>query len=78
MVVGAVLLWRAGPVQCIAVHHLGADSYEVQIVVLGRVFLRRWFDHNDDAAWFAAELGVEFGAVAVDAPSVRLSIEQTG
>ena len=62
MVAQPVVLWSAGAVECIVVHHPDADSYEVQIVEAGRVITRRWFDRSEDAATFVADQAVRFGA----------------
>ena len=62
MIAESVVLWSLGAVACIVVHHLMAHSYEVQILELDRLITRRWFDHSDEAAVFAAEEAVEFAA----------------
>jgi hypothetical protein len=62
MVAQPVVLWSAGRVECIALHHWEADSYEIQIVDNGKLVERRWFDRSEDATVFAAEQGARFGA----------------
>ena len=73
MVAEPVVLWTDGPVQCVVLHHSQTRRYRVQIVVRGRVFIRRWFDRSEDAATYATELAAQFGASGVDAASVRSS-----
>ena len=48
--------------QCIAVRHWDARSYEIQIVEFGRLIERRWFDRAKEAMAFAVEQGARFGS----------------
>ena len=48
--------------QCIAVHHWNARSYEIQILEFGRLIERRWFDRAEEAMAFAVEQGARFGS----------------
>jgi len=70
MVAEPIVLWSAGPVKCVVVRSR-AHSYQVQFVVRGRVFMRRWFERSEDAATCATELADQFGASHVDAASIR-------
>ena len=62
MLAQPVVMWTADSVQCIAVHHSDARSYEIQIVEFGRLIERRWFDRAQEAMAFAVDQGARFGS----------------
>ena len=68
MVAEPVVLWTAGQVECIVVHHPGACSYEIRILDHRRLLERRWFGRSEDALAFTMEQGARFGATDSSLP----------